>query len=219
MRIGVPKTYFNEGLDINVKNSYKMALRKLEALGAILVEIDVPLVEDPREVAHKICTSEVGYVHKDLIKSFLNHYSEGAKKTFEKSESISAHTYIDGLNKRLKMTEEVSQLFEHIDILVTPTIPVVPTGVNQEEVILAGEIDSVEECLIRFTCLFNITGHPALSIPCDLYNDSIPIGLQFIAIHYREDLLIKTAYSYERAYLLEFYKIREEISKKILKKN
>ncbi|PLR78951.1 amidase [Bacillus sp. V3-13] len=212
MRIGVPRQYFNEWMDINVTKFYNEALRTLENLGAILIEIDIPYVEDPRDVAHVIATSEVGYVHSDLIKSSLCQYSEGAKKTFDKSKSISAHAYIESLNKRVQMTREITSLFEFVDILVTPTIPVLPTDIGLDELMLGGEMESVDECLIRFTCLFNITGHPALSIPCGLFkNESIPIGLQLIANQYREDLLIKTAYSYEQASLLEFYKKREEI--------
>jgi aspartyl-tRNA(Asn)/glutamyl-tRNA(Gln) amidotransferase subunit A len=213
MRVGVPKQFFNERLDVHVANFYQEAFRKLENLGAILIEIDIPIVKDPQDVAHVIATSEVGYVHRDLIKSSLDQYSEEAKKTFEKSKSISAHAYIEGLKKRIQMNRDITRLFEFVDILVTPTIPTLPTDIELDELILGGEIESVEECLIRFTCLFNITGHPALSIPCGFLNESIPIGLQLIANHYREDLLIKTAYSYEQAFLLEFYNKRVEIVK------
>ncbi|MFC7393629.1 amidase family protein [Scopulibacillus cellulosilyticus] len=211
MRVGVPKLYFNERLDIHVENVYKEALRKLENLGAILIEIDIPFVEDPREIAHAICTSEVGYVHRDLIKSSLHEYSEGAKETFDKSKSMSAHAYIDGLNKRKQITSKITQLFEYVDILITPTIPVIPTEIGLKEIMLEGELESVDECLIRFTSLFNVTGHPAISIPGGLFNKTVPIGLQLIANHYREDVLIKTAYSYEQANLLDFYKKREEM--------
>jgi aspartyl-tRNA(Asn)/glutamyl-tRNA(Gln) amidotransferase subunit A len=208
MRVGVPKQYFNERLDVHVKNFYKETFRKLEGLGAILIELDIPIVEDPRDVAHVIATSEVGYVHRELIKSSLDQYTAEAQKTFDKSKSFSAHAYMEGLNKRIQMNREITRLFEIVDILVTPTIPAVPPDIDQDEFILDGEMESVEECLIRFTCLFNITGHPALSIPCGLLNESIPIGLQLIANHYREDLLIKTAFSYEQAFLLEFYNKR-----------
>jgi aspartyl-tRNA(Asn)/glutamyl-tRNA(Gln) amidotransferase subunit A len=120
---------------------------------------------------------------------------------------------MEGLNKRIQMNREITRLFEIVDILVTPTIPAVPPDIDQVEFILGGEMESVDECLIRFTSLFNITGHPALSIPSGLYNESIPIGLQLIANHYREDLLIKTAFSYEQAFLLEFYNKREKWSR------
>lgn len=211
MRIGVPKQYFNDQMDSNVMKYYYNAISTLENLGAVIIEIDVPVNEDPRKLAHIIATSEVGYVHQELIQSSLHQYSLGAKKTFEKSRSISAHAYIDGLHKRVQKTREIAQLFESVDIIVTPTIPVAPTNVEQVDLLVAGELVSVEECFIRYTCLFNITGHPALSIPCGLYNNTIPIGLQLIANHHREDLLIKTAYSFEQSSLLDFYSSRMEL--------
>jgi aspartyl-tRNA(Asn)/glutamyl-tRNA(Gln) amidotransferase subunit A len=192
---------------------YYNAISTLENLGAVIIEIVVPVNEDPRELAHIIATSEVGYVHRELIQSSLHQYSEGAKKTFEKSKSISAHAYIDGLHKRVQKTKEISQLFESLDIIVTPTLPVAPTNVDQVELMVAGELVSVEESFIRYTCLFNITGHPALTIPCGLFNNTIPIGLQLIANHHREDLLIKAAYSFEQSSLLEFYSSRMELVK------
>lgn len=210
MRIGVPKNFFNERMDVNVSSYYQKALRVLEKLGAILIEVSIPVNEDPRKTAHILATSEVGYFHRELIQSSLHQYSTGARKTFERSKSISAHSYIEGLNKRAQITKDITNLFDHIDVLVTPTVPVTPTDVNVKELTLEGEKESIDECLIRFTSLFNITGHPAISMPCGLSDDSVPIGLQLIANHHREDLLILSAYSYEQAALFDFYKTRTQ---------
>nr|WP_263327063.1 amidase [Neobacillus sp. Marseille-Q6967] len=211
IRIGVPKNFFNERMDVNVTSFYQEALRVLENLGAILIEVSIPISEDPRKIAHILATSEVGYFHKDLIRTSLHQYSIGARKTFERSKSISAHSYIEGLNKRTQITKDITNLFDHIDVLVTPTVPVTPTDINVKELTLEGEKESIDECLIRFTSLFNITGHPAISMPCGLSDESVPIGLQLIANHHREDLLILTAYSYEQAALCDFYKKRAQL--------
>lgn len=211
MRIGVPRQYFNERLDSHVTDLYNKALKTFEALGAVLIDIDIPKMDDPRDVAHAIATSEVGYVHRELITTSLDQYSDEAKKTFEKSKSIPAHTYIEGLNKRAQMTNDISRLFEDIDVILTPTTPIVAPSIGLKEVALAGEIDSLGECLIRFTSVFNITGHPALSIPCGLTPESVPVGLQLIANHHREDILLHTAYAYEQSSLVDFYKTRENI--------
>ncbi|WHY94756.1 amidase [Neobacillus cucumis] len=205
MRIGVPKRYLHDKLNSLVEEYFNRALKALENLGAIVIDIDLPIADDPRDIAHVIATSEVGYEHRDLIQSSLSQYSEGARQTFEKSKMITAHAYLEGLNKRAQWDQEISSLFEGIDIFVTPTIPVPPTEIDVIEIELGGERESVNESLIRFTSLFNVTGHPALSIPCGLSHESIPIGLQLIANHFREDLLIKTAYSYEQAYLVDIY--------------
>jgi aspartyl-tRNA(Asn)/glutamyl-tRNA(Gln) amidotransferase subunit A len=213
MRIGVPKQYFYERIDNDVLSFYKSALSTFERFGAIIIELELPNFDDPRKIAHVLATSEVGYFHSELIKLSLSQYSEEAINTFDKSKSISAHSYIDGLNKRAQMTRNISKLFDFVDILVTPTMPIGPPDIGIKELLLAGEMESIDECMIRFTCLFNITGHPALSIPCGLSHGSVPVGLQLIANHHREDLLIRNAHSYEQAMLLDFYKVREKLVK------
>jgi len=211
MRIGVPKKYFNERIDRHVADLFNKALSTFESLGAVLIEIEIPMMDDPRDVAHAIATSEVGYVHRELIETSLEQYSEGAKKTFEKSRSMSAHTYIEGINKRAKLTKNISSQLEGIDVIITPTTPITAPSLGLKEVVLEGELDSVGECLIRFTSVFNITGHPAISIPCGLTPESVPVGLQLVANHNREDILLNTAYAYEQSSLLDFYSIRENI--------
>jgi aspartyl-tRNA(Asn)/glutamyl-tRNA(Gln) amidotransferase subunit A len=212
MKIGVPKKFFNERMDLDVKNSFHEALKTVENLGAILIEIPIPYEEDHREVAHILATSEVGFFHKDIFRNPLNQYSEGAIKTFNRSKTISAHSYIEGLSKRTQMTREITELFDSVDILITPTMPAVPSVIGLRELKIEGEMESMDECMIRYTSLFNITGHPAITIPCGLSQDIIPIGLQMIANHHREDLLIRAGYSFEQAALLDFYKRRKQIS-------
>lgn len=215
IRIGISKRYFNEQLDTEVKSLYEKAIRTLEEMGAILIEVEVPCVEESRNTAHILATTEVGYFHKELLATSFDQYSEGAQKTFDKSKLISAHSYIHALDKRSKMKGEVNHLFETIDILVTPTMPIGATDIDLKEISFEGITESVDESLIRFTCLFNITGHPALSIPGGLSQRGIPIGLQLIANHNREDQLITTAFAFEQESLVDFYRKREGIYRRL----
>jgi aspartyl-tRNA(Asn)/glutamyl-tRNA(Gln) amidotransferase subunit A len=209
MRIGIPKQYFNERMDADVENNYYEALKVFENLGANVIEVDVEFAYESINVAHTLATAEVGYVHREFIKSSLNYYSEGAKELFSKSKSISSHDYFESLNAREKMTSTLIELFNTVDIIVTPTMPVVPTNISLTTVQFNSEKESVDDCLIRFPSLFNITGHPALSIPCGLSTNSLPIGLQMIANHNREDLLLKAAFSFEQSTLFDFYRKRD----------
>ena len=77
-------------------------------------------------------------------------------------------------------------------------------------VTINGKTESIGDCMIRYVSLFNITGHPALSVPGGLTSEGIPIGMQFIADYYREDLLLWIGNCYEKCALQEFYNKRDK---------
>lgn len=213
MRIGIPKQYFNERIDEEVRSSYHDAIKLLEQMGAIVIELDMPDFDNPIKVTSKIATAEVGYVHASRRLSSLHLYGEGASEVFKRSEQISAHQYMGALKKKESITHEMKILFEEVDVIVTPTLPVGPTIIGEQKVTISGETESVDDCMIRYTCIFDVTGLPALTIPCGLTSAGLPIGLQFIANHNREDILIHAAYSYEQETLGSLYESRKNISR------
>ncbi|WP_257347280.1 amidase [Pseudalkalibacillus decolorationis] len=208
LRIGIPNHFFTEQMENEVQRMYEKAAQQLGELGADLVEVDVSFLENVLGVATTIGTSEVGYVHKDRIQSSLQLYSEEAQNTFSKSRAITALEYVTALKKREEFTHKVSAVFSKVDVMLTPVTPIKTTDVEMNQVTINGVRESIGESMIRYTSLFNITGHPALSIPMGLTHDETPIGLQLIANHHREDLLFRAAYSYEQYALPEFYKKR-----------
>lgn len=212
VRIGIPKQYFTERLDLEVKEHYQKAIKDFENLGAIVIEIDMPFEVDPIKVATTICTSEVGYIHKSRRDSSMHLYGKGANEVFKTSDTLTAVSYIDALKQRQLLTRQWSELYEDVDIILTPTTPSAATKMGVKEIVLNGELESVDESMIRFTCLFDITGHPTLTLPCGLTEKGLPIGLQLVGNHYREDLLIKTAFSYEQnSGLTDLYGLRDSL--------
>jgi aspartyl-tRNA(Asn)/glutamyl-tRNA(Gln) amidotransferase subunit A len=211
MRIGLPKYYFNEIMDSEVKRLYEKALQQLSDLGAVIVEVDTSFLTDVVNLAKVFGTSESGFVHKERIQSSLHMYSQDAKNTFTKSRGITALEYITALKKREELTRKVSDIFDTVDVMVTPTTPVTTSDVQTDRITMEGMTESIGDCMIRYVSLFNITGHPALAVPAGLTEDGIPVGLQFIAGHYREDLLFRAANSYEKFALPEFYLKRDQL--------
>ncbi|WP_169907898.1 amidase [Priestia abyssalis] len=208
MRIGLPTHYFNENMDNEVKRMYEKAIQYMTDLGAVIVEVDTSFLTDVVSLARTLGTSEVGVVHKERIQSAIHLYSERAQKTFEKSRLISAFEYINALQKREEWTRRVSEIFLEVDVMITPTTPTVTADVQTEEVTIEEQTESLGDCMVRFTSLFNITGHPTLSVPLGLTEHGVPLGLQLIADHYREDLLFRAGYAYEQYALTSFYSKR-----------
>jgi aspartyl-tRNA(Asn)/glutamyl-tRNA(Gln) amidotransferase subunit A len=209
MCIGLPKHYFNEIIDSEVKRLYEKAIQQLYDLGAVIVEVDTSFLTDVINLARVLGTSEVGFVHKERIQSSLHMYSQDAQHT--KSRGITAFEYITALKKREELIRKVSDIFAVVDVMITPATPVTTSDVKTNQVTIDDMTESIGDCMIRYTSLFNITGHPALSVPAGLTQEGIPVGLQFIAGHYREDLLFRAANSYEQIALSEFYIKRDEL--------
>src|SRR6185503_14379197 len=105
----------------------------------------------------------------------------------------------DFQRRRLRLVEEVASIFERYDLLLTPTLPTtaraaagpLPAGADGEK--FASPIHAV-----AFTYPFNMTGNPAATVRAGLSPDELPIGLQLVASHGREELLLQVARAYER---------------------
>ncbi|MED3726331.1 amidase [Priestia filamentosa] len=210
LRVGLPKHYLNENMDYEVKKLYEKCLQQLSSLGAIVKEVDTEFLEDITGLAKVFGTSESSYVHKDRISASLNMYSQDARDTFTRSKNISALDYIAALKKREELRKKLTNIFSEVDIMVTPTTPITTPDVKADYVTINGKTESIGDCMIRYVSLFNITGHPALSVPGGLTSEGIPIGMQFIADYYREDLLLWAGNCYEKFALQEFYDKRDK---------
>ncbi|MCJ8006488.1 amidase [Lederbergia wuyishanensis] len=212
LRIGVPKNYFNEGIDQNTALLYKKALEDLESLGAILIEIDIPYTIEDLALSFAIGLSEAGYVHEESILSALDSFGLDVKMSLENSHSIPAIDYIKALKRKTQLTVEFEQIFEKVDVIATPTTPITPQKIGEEMVTINDIQDSVFNTMIRLPAVFNLTGHPALSIPCGLAENGLPVGLQFAAAKHKEKVLIHVGYAYEQAFLRSFYEKRNRLA-------
>lgn len=210
-RIGVPKTFFIEKIEPEVLHTYKEALKKLEDLGALLIEVDVPSVKEAGPLTFTIAIAEAGFVHKERIAGQLGEYGPDVKQVMETAPSITAIEYIEAMHRKKKITEACNQLLEDIDLLATPTLPALPQPIGQEELTFNAEAEPIFNCMIRYTSYFNLTGHPALNLPAGLSNEGLPIGIQFVSGKYKEKMLIKAGSVFERHYLGDFYKKRNSL--------
>jgi aspartyl-tRNA(Asn)/glutamyl-tRNA(Gln) amidotransferase subunit A len=91
------------------------------------------------------------------------------------------------------------EVLEKVDVLVTPTLPVVPPRIAEKELKIGRRKEPVRSILLRFTRPGNLTGLPAISLPCGFTPDRIPIGMQIFARRFDEPTLLRVAQAYEQA--------------------
>jgi len=115
---------------------------------------------------------------------------------------------MDGLS--LSFGREFDAVFDNVDTILAPTLPTAAPRIGEREVIIGGEKETVRSALVRLNRPANLTGHPAISIPCGFTRSGLPIGLQLIGPRWSEARLLSIALAYEDA--TEWHKRRPQLA-------
>src|SRR6185312_2354132 len=174
VRIGVPQNFYNERLAPEVGVAFAEALKRAESEGARLTPVTVP---DPAAInvaGRMILLAEVSA----LMENYLNRRDEfGADvmALIDQGRAIPATDYVNAQRFRRKAQKEWAGLWSSVDVILTPTAPILAPLIGQTEVILNGEAEDVRLASTRLVRGINVLGLPALSIP--IQSQSLPIGL------------------------------------------
>ncbi len=225
MRIGIPKEYFIEGMDKEVEESVKDAIKKFESLGAVPLEISLPHTGYAVAAYYILATSEassnlarydgVNYglraEGKDLLDMYMNTRQEGfgaeVKRriilgTYALSSGYYDAYYRKAQQARTLIREDFEKAFKSVDVIVTPTSPTPAFKAGEKEDPLQMYLSDI------FTISVNLAGGPGISIPCGFNSNNLPVGLQIIGKHFDEESVLKVAYAYEQA--TEWHKRKPE---------
>lgn len=217
LKIGIPKEYFGEGINPEVKEAVMTVAKKYEEMGATVEECSISVTDYALATYYILACAEAssnlgrfdgiryGYRTENfnnLRDIYRNSRSEGfgseVKRRIILGTYVLSSGYYDAYYKKaLKVRTVVRQafkeLFEKYDVLLTPTSPTVAFDIgtrsnNPLEMYLA------DICTVSI----NIGGVPAISVPCGLDSQGMPIGFQLIGNHFDEETLYRAAYTYEQ---------------------
>jgi aspartyl-tRNA(Asn)/glutamyl-tRNA(Gln) amidotransferase subunit A len=194
LRIGVPQNDALSGTSEDVLQAVEEALRTLAGLGAKVVEVAVPWLIEATVIWPSIVGPEAAHYHRQHLEQRPDDISEQVRNRLLAGRNLLAIEYLRGLDVQRRIKADAAALFADIDLLVTPTTHVTAFPIDVE---LAGA--SPEGRLHRFTAPFDITGQPAISIPCGFDPRSLPIGLQIIGRPWEEQTVLRAAHAYEQA--------------------
>ena len=182
-----------------VAAAVRQAAATLEGLGAR--RCDVPLPKSWRFVhaaAAAIFLAEGGAVHGTAMSTAPEQYAEQTRRFLSLADAVPAPRYAQALRMRRLLIEELDQVFDEVDLLVCPTLPIVAPTLDTETVELPdGHVD-VRAALTRFTRLFNLTGLPAISLPCG-FERGLPIGLQLAGRRGDDGNVLRAGMEFESA--------------------
>ncbi len=199
LRVGVPRQYFDAPLDPEVRQAVNTALEQIESLGAEVTEVDFPEFADAAAISTTMLMAEASACFRDLLASDGNSIYEPVRLRLEAGMFISAADYLRAQQARAVFDRATRRLLQDVDLLAGPTEPVTAPPLLQQQV-LAGEQEiGTVAALTQYTRPYNITGFPAISIPCGFSTEGLPIGLQLAGRPFDEQTVLGAAFAYEQA--------------------
>ena len=209
-KIGVPTNYYFENLDADVEAAVRKALQVLEELGATLVEIAVPDIEEFNSIGRLILLAEASSVHHRRLRERREDFGDDVRALLDQGRLVLATDYLDAQRRRRAFNDAFNELLREVDVIATPTIPITAAKIGQDTLRVAGRDENVRLATTRLVRALNMTGLPLLSVPCGISSEGLPIGLQLIGGLFDEAALLEVGHSYEQA--TEWHKKRPPIA-------
>jgi aspartyl-tRNA(Asn)/glutamyl-tRNA(Gln) amidotransferase subunit A len=203
MRIGIDTGYFlYDKVQAPVRKAVETAIELLVSLGAERIEVSIPELEWSTTVGNVTTEVDMSAWHRRLLRSKRGHYDPGTRLMLELGELIPASHYVLAQQVRTRIRGAVRRTFaEHrLDALLGPTIPVTAPRLDELSVDLVDEVaEGGLSTLVHHEYPANITGLPALSVPCGFSEAGLPIGFQVIGQPLHERTLLRLGYAYQAA--------------------
>jgi aspartyl-tRNA(Asn)/glutamyl-tRNA(Gln) amidotransferase subunit A len=202
LRLGIPRAYFYDQLDAEIEAAMEAALSVLKTLTATQQEI-APLATDGTYSSWSIpysavFTAESYTYHKNYIERSPELYQPATLKRLRAGAEVTAATYIQSRRELEQIRRSFGELFQKIDLLITPTVRIPPATIAE----LQADLDTArakELSMLHNTRPFNVCGLPTISIPCGFTSSGLPIGLQITGRAGDEATMCRLAYAYEQA--------------------
>lgn len=197
LRILVPAAHFFDDADPEVEAAVRDAAKLFSSLGARVAEAPLPDTGLLREAQRAIISSEAVAYHQDHIRDHPDDFGPYVLERMKYGETITAPQLALARRTQARIRAAWIAVLRDVDLILTPTTPA--PALAREDGRTAGERDAAAARLMTsYTSPFNLTGLPAISIPCGFTRGGLPIGLQLAAAPWREALLLRAARAYER---------------------
>lgn len=219
--IGVPRSFLKlEGVDQEVIDNFQAGLKTMEEQGYKIVDIDIPHIElslavyyiiQPAEASSNLARYDgIRYgLHREgdtLLDVYKNTKTEGFGEEVQRRIMLGTHVLSSGYHDqyyykaqalRREISKNISEVFQQVDIIATPTTPTVAFPLGAKTDPLSMYLQDI------FTVPYNLSGHPAITIPSGMNEEGLPFGMHFVAPLFCEQKLFETSADFERGIMSE----------------
>jgi aspartyl-tRNA(Asn)/glutamyl-tRNA(Gln) amidotransferase subunit A len=198
-RLGRPRELYWEKLDPEVRRLADAAVREMQKHGATVREVSLPSLKPSLDAATDISLAEALHVHESAgyFPSRAADYGEEVGQRIAAGEKVPAVRYLAALDVRKRLLAEFAAVFQEVDAIVAPSLPVPAPLIGAETVDIDGQETGTRPAIVGHSRPANFTGLPAISVPCGFTRAGLPVGLQLIGPAFEEASLLRIAYAYE----------------------
>lgn len=190
VNIGIARDFFFDGYPDVIK-VVDSALETLRGLGANLIELELPNVEQASREA-RVTFAEALAVHADNLEQNPQGFSEELRQRLTESENISGSRYAQAQHFRRQFTRDAEELMSACDVLVAPTATIAAAPIMDRP-------EDYRRHGWKNTCISDFTGQPSVSIPCGFTDRGLPVGVMFTGRLFEDRKVLQTAHAVQQA--------------------
>jgi aspartyl-tRNA(Asn)/glutamyl-tRNA(Gln) amidotransferase subunit A len=198
LRVGIPREYFYDTLDPEVDSAIRQAIEVIRGVGATIQQVSWPSLRYATLAALTIVLVEASAFHEAWIRTRSQDYHPEVALRLKWGLLVPAAAYLKAQRLRELMCREVAHLWQQVDVLITPATMMAAPHPHVMQMRVGSRQISTREALLRLMRPFNLTGLPAISIPCGFTSTGLPIGLQIAGRPFDEETVLRVAHAYEQ---------------------
>lgn len=207
LRIGVDHAFATAGVNKEVVAALGETEATFRELGADICQITVPASDHVSEAFLVLCSTEAAAAHKETYPKYALEYGNELSELIQKGRQTKKSQVAESLQERDRFVDGLSEMFQEIDLLLTPTLPFpVPRldSIDFKRMTIVHEAarsspEDLYSATLRFTSLFNFSRNPAISFPAGFSSSGLPIGMQLAGRHLEEALLLRAAHAFQKS--------------------
>jgi aspartyl-tRNA(Asn)/glutamyl-tRNA(Gln) amidotransferase subunit A len=198
IRIGVPSNYFYDGIADEIRASMESSLHVLRDLGAEIVDVEVPHLDDLDALSNVVMTSEAATIHGNWLRTRPDDYQPQVRQRISVGLFYPATKYLEALDLRPRIVEDVIRaVFSKVDVLHAPLLAQPVPRIDETDLGGSREAHAVVGSLTRLTRPFNYLGFPGLAVPAGFGHDGLPFAFQLLGRPFSEAMLLRVGHTYQ----------------------
>ena len=197
LRLAVPRQYFCDLLDDEVRARFEETLERLRSAGAHIDDIEIHHAPALAAIYLHLVLGDAAAYHAATLDAMPERYTPNVRIRLEMGRYVTAEDYVRALAGRERLMREVDAAMAQHDALILPTLPIPAPLIGAATVQVGGAAEPVRNLMLRLTQLFNVTGHPSISLPCGNTSAGLPCAVQLVGGRMQTDALLRVALACE----------------------
>lgn len=199
LKLGKIAGYFFDRIDEEVERSVLATIDRLQSIGAAISDRSIAHIDDVVTVYLHLSFADAAAYHARTLDSRPQDYTRPVRLRLEMARYVMAEDYVRALAGKAVIANDVDRALDGVDALVVPALAIPAPPIGAATMPIKGGSDAVRTLMLRCTQPFNVSGHPAISIPCGRSRDGMPIGIQLVGHKGRTPALVQAALAVEAA--------------------